>query len=372
MKCSLQGIGLLVAFLCLGWVAPTLAQEYTSFRDLRDDPTLMRDYLLQGEYEMTVDGKKQAGLDVIADGDGKFRLVVFQGGLPGDGARPDGRIVYGTTQAGPTDFSTGATDLDAEFTKYIDDTGLEAGVPENLKKWKGKVEVDMPTDVSGPERYQKMKIKIFLENPDFPKWTFEKVRRESPTLGEKAPEGAFVVFDGKNLDNFKDGAKMNETPFGNTLWAEATSKPFENKPYLLHIEFMLSFMPTKTGQARSNSGVYIYQSYELQVLDSFGLEGLNNECGGFYRVRKPDVNMCYPPLTWQTYDIDFTPPKYDGDNKIENARVSIKQNGVVIHKDLELKDATPGCLPEGPGPRGLYLQGHGNKVQYRNIWVQYK
>jgi hypothetical protein len=80
--------------------------------------------------------------------------------------------------------------------------------------------------------------------------------------------------------------------------------------------------------------------------------------------------MCYPPLTWQTYDVDFKAAKYDDQgNKTKNARVTIRHNGVVIHNDLELKMGTPGKLPEGPSDEGLYLQGHGNPVVYRNIWV---
>jgi hypothetical protein len=80
--------------------------------------------------------------------------------------------------------------------------------------------------------------------------------------------------------------------------------------------------------------------------------------------------MCFPPLSWQTYDIDFTAARYDDDGKkVKNARVTIKHNGVVIHDDLELPHGTPGKNPEGPGPDGIYLQGHGNPVVFRNIWV---
>ena len=131
-------------------------------------------------------------------------------------------------------------------------------------------------------------------------------------------------------------------------------------------------MPEARGQARSNSGVYLHDCYEIQVLDSFGLEGKSDECGGFYNLRQPDVNMCYPPLTWQTYDVEFTAPKYKDGKKVAKAKVVVKHNGVEIHPEFELPDATPGRQEEGPAPRPLYLQGHGNKVEYRNIWVKEK
>jgi hypothetical protein len=80
--------------------------------------------------------------------------------------------------------------------------------------------------------------------------------------------------------------------------------------------------------------------------------------------------MCFPPLTWQTYDIDFTAARYDDQgNKIKNARITVRHNGVVIIDDFEIPRGTPGKDPEGPGPGPLYLQGHGNPVVYRNIWV---
>jgi hypothetical protein len=82
--------------------------------------------------------------------------------------------------------------------------------------------------------------------------------------------------------------------------------------------------------------------------------------------------MCLPPLVWQTYDVDFTAPKFDPDGKkIAPARATVRHNGVVIHDNLELA-WTPGREPEGPGPRAIHLQQHGNKVQYRNIWVKEK
>jgi len=135
------------------------------------------------------------------------------------------------------------------------------------------------------------------------------------------------------------------------------------------MEFRTPFKPTARGQARGNSGVYLQSRYECQVLDSFGLAGENNECGGIYSISKPAVNACFPPLTWQTYDIEFTNSVWEDGKKKKNARVTIRQNGIVIHDDVELTHGTPGKLPEAAEPAPLYLQGHGNPVVYRNIWM---
>jgi len=140
----------------------------------------------------------------------------------------------------------------------------------------------------------------------------------------------------------------------------------------LHIEFRTPFMPKARGQARGNSGVYVQGRYEIQVLDSYGLEGLDNECGGLYKIAQPLVNMCAPPLQWQTYDITLHAAQVDASgNVVKNARMTVVHNGVAIHDDLELKQTTPGGVSydlSKPGP--VFLQDHGNPVQYRNIWVQ--
>ena len=152
--------------------------------------------------------------------------------------------------------------------------------------------------------------------------------------------------------------------------AGCTSKrKFQN--FTLHCEFLLPFKPLGRGQDRGNSGVYLQNRYEVQVLDSFGLKGENNECGGIYTKAKPSENMCFPPLVWQTYDMDYQAAKFDesGKKKTKNAVVTIKHNGVVIHDQFEINGSTGGGKPEEPTPGAIQLQGHGNPVFYRNIWI---
>ena len=148
-----------------------------------------------------------------------------------------------------------------------------------------------------------------------------------------------------------------------------TKDKFED--FKLHIEFRTPFMPETRGQSRGNSGVYLQGRYEIQVLDSYGLEGLDNECGGIYQVGAPLVNMCRPPTQWQTYDITFQAPRRGpGGEKQEDAVVTVVHNGVTIHDRLALPKPTGGALDDSIFEPGcIYLQDHGNPVQFRNIWL---
>ena len=283
------------------------------------------DYAFQGEYSGTLDTKK-TGLQVIAQGGGKFRAVVLAGGLPGDGWEKGQR-----------------EEADGE---------LKDGVATfSSPKWKIAVK-DGTATVTSADGKALGELKHLV--------------RKSPTLGMAPPAGAIVLFDGKSADAFQGGRL---SPEGYLMEGPTSKQKFMSQT--LHVEFMLPYMPFARGQGRGNSGVYLQGRYETQVLDSFGLLGKDNETGGIYSIKAPDENLCFPPLTWQTYDTEFTAAEYDAaGKKTKNPRMTVRLNGVVVQQDVELpKTTTAAPVKEGPEPGPLYLQNHGNPVRFRNIWV---
>ncbi len=291
------------------------------------------DFEMQGEYSgelKTEDGKEKFGVHVIAEGKGKFRVVGYHGGLPGDGWNGEDPVKIGDV----FEAKDGVLTVKDKHGKGV----IKGGV----------MTVDLGDDGS-------------IEG------TLKRVVRESRTLGKKPLEGAVVLFDGSSADNWING-KIEDG-----LLVQGTTSKQTFGSHQLHIEFRLPFMPEDRGQGRGNSGVYVQGRYEVQMLDSFGLDGKHNECGGIYSVKDPDVNMCYPPLSWQTYDIEYTAPKFDDAGKlVANPRMTVYHNGVLIHKDVELpgeRSTTAAPVKPGPGDGPVYVQNHGNPVRYRNIWV---
>jgi hypothetical protein len=175
-----------------------------------------------------------------------------------------------------------------------------------------------------------------------------------------------VLFDGTSADAFKGGRMTDD----GLLKQGVTSKQTFGK-HKIHIEFRTPFEPLSRGQGRGNSGFYAQGRYEVQILDSFGLKGEHNECGGIYQVAPPAVNMCYPPLSWQTYDIEVTPAEFKDGKKVANARLTVRHNGVLIQDDVEVPRWTTAAplRDDGQTPGPVFLQDHGNPVRFRNIWV---
>jgi len=207
---------------------------------------------------------------------------------------------------------------------------------------------------------------------------FEMTRQQikPPTLGAPAPEGAIVLLKDGNQDAWVTRPeKWNPIANGGFEVASpaiVTKQEFGSAK--IHIEFCTPYMPNEGvgSQARGNSGVYVQGRYEIQVLDSFGVTPQNNLCGGIYKIAVPLAEAALPPLTWQTYDIEFHAPKFDASGKkTQDAELTVLHNGIVIHDKLKLPAATPGGITDVEGPTGpILLQHHGDRVQYANIWVQ--
>ena len=138
-------------------------------------------------------------------------------------------------------------------------------------------------------------------------------------------------------------------------------------------------MPMASGQRRGNSGIYLQGRDEVQILDSFGANldhgadtlAAKRECGAFWEYFPPTLNMAFPPLAWQTYDIEFTAGRYDpaGKTRLEPPMATVKWNGIVVHDKRILAYSTLLGDPQGPSPGPLRFQAYGDPVFYRNIWI---
>ncbi|MBN9121351.1 MAG: DUF1080 domain-containing protein [Planctomycetes bacterium] len=201
--------------------------------------------------------------------------------------------------------------------------------------------------------------------------------KDAPSV--PAPKGAISLFDGKDFSQWvkkdgkgevkwtlKGGAMEGVKGHGDIITREKFGGTFK-----LHVEFRVPYEPNGAGQGRGNSGVYVQGRYEVQVLDSYGLKSGKNDCGAIYGVAAPKENACKAPTVWQTYDIEFTAPKYENGKKTEPAKMTVSHNGIKIHDAVPIPvDNTTSGLggdPATPGP--ILLQDHGHPVQYRNIWL---
>lgn len=195
-------------------------------------------------------------------------------------------------------------------------------------------------------------------------------------LSATRPEGAISLFDGRSLTGWlsrkggpadwvvRDGY-MVPVPGSGDIYSQRTFQDHQ-----LHVEFWLPAMPAAKGQARANSGVYIQGRYEVQVLDSYGVEPKKDDCAAIYGVAAPLRNASRKPQTWQTYDIAFRAPRFEQGRLVEKARITLFHNNVMVQNNLEVPGPTPAELNRdlaSPGP--VLLQAHGDLVRYRNIWV---
>lgn len=216
----------------------------------------------------------------------------------------------------------------------------------------------------------------------------KKVVRLSPTLGRPAPEGADILI-GKNLDQWqhKEGQpatwklvaddtmeifpQRSGNKDGGSLYTKKSYKDCE-----IHLEFKLPYEPENSGAGRSNSGIFIQNNYEVQILDSYGVDSGWTDCGALYKVSPSKVNRCSPPEQWQTYDIVFRAARYDSSGELqEHPVITVLHNGRPIHKDEVIPEIPYNTeirrlAPHPNEPLPIYLQDHGHSIQFRNIWVK--
>jgi hypothetical protein len=205
------------------------------------------------------------------------------------------------------------------------------------------------------------------------------VNLDNLTVTAGAPTSRITLFDGSGLDAWES------TGGGSATWPIAdgsmesrggdirTRQSFQD--FRLHVEWLAPDLPPDvTGQRRGNSGVYLQDRYEIQVLESFGLPPGLDTAAAIYAKKAPDSNAGTPGGTWQTYDITFRAARFDSSGaKTANARVTVVWNGVVVHDDVEIDGPTGGGAPEGPAAGPIRLQDHGDPgdhPRYRSIWIE--
>ncbi|MEM6363046.1 MAG: DUF1080 domain-containing protein [Planctomycetota bacterium] len=290
------------------------------------------DFQMIGEFvgETTDESPKRLALQIRAVGSGQFEARQTEGGLPGEAGFDESTTIRLIgRRSGETLVLSGATDALFVTPERCTIINANANVVANL----------------------------------------QRVRRTSPTLGAQPPKDAIVLYrDPKQpprLSEFLPGAKTD----GDLLAEGALLQPLL-QDFDLHLEFMIPHMPEMREQKRGNSGVYLQSRYECQVLDSFGTDRVFNGLGSLYRIKPADINMAFPPLTWQTYDIRFTAARFNADGtKRSPARVTSYVNGVRVQNEVELHGPTGHGEPESPEPLPTKLQNHNDPVRYRNIWI---
>lgn len=204
----------------------------------------------------------------------------------------------------------------------------------------------------------------------------------TPGVGTAAPSDAIILFDGTNLNEWTNhkGEAAGWTVSDGCITVKPGTGIIKTKRGFgdcqLHIEWRAPAEVKGEGQGRGNSGVFLQDRYEVQVLDCYdNITYSNGQTGSIYKQSIPLVNACRKPGEWQTYDIIFMAPRFSENGRIAvPARITVLHNGVLIQNNVEIRGTTPFIgLPEYI-PHGMKepisLQDHGNPVSYRNIWIR--
>lgn len=236
----------------------------------------------------------------------------------------------------------------------------------------------------------------YTDTPVIPgqKWRVHDIDRPRPrtvTPGSaygKPPSDAIVLFDGKDLSKWVEmGKRQNAGKMVPPSW-NIENGYFECVPRVgdiatkekfgdmqLHVEWASPVGIDGESQNRGNSGILIMGRYEVQVLDSWNNKTYaDGQAGAIYGWWPPLVNVAKKPGEWQTYDILFEAPKFDGQRLVKTAFVTVIHNGVMLHHHQEIGGPMAHRIvrtyqphaPEEP----LMLQNHNTKVRYRNIWAR--
>jgi hypothetical protein len=189
------------------------------------------------------------------------------------------------------------------------------------------------------------------------------------------PSDAVILFDGKDLSAWENGDKWKVTDGVATVGKGDITTKQKFGDCQLHIEWSAPNPPHGHSQGRGNSGVFLQDRYEVQVLDSYHDETyFDGQASAIYKQTPPMVNAMRPPGEWNTYDIIWNAPKFKEDGSLENpAYVTALHNGVLTLNHFALQGSTPfNQAPhyEAHGKLPIHLQDHGNPVRYRNIWVR--
>ncbi len=201
-------------------------------------------------------------------------------------------------------------------------------------------------------------------------------------INNAPPSDATILFDGNNFNEWEkvEGGEVKWKLADGVMTVVKKTGGIRTKKSFgdcqLHVEWRTPSVVTGEGQGRGNSGIFMQERYEIQVLDSYNnITYSNGQAGSIYKQHIPLVNVCRPPGEWQTYDIIFNAPVFNKSGQIEKpGYVTVLQNGVLIQNHVELKGTTsfigePKYEKHNP-KEAIMLQDHGNPVSYRNIWIR--
>ncbi len=200
-------------------------------------------------------------------------------------------------------------------------------------------------------------------------------------VGTKPPSDAIILFDGTDFSAWvgRDGEEVKWKIVGDAMVVEPGTGDIWTKEAFgdcqLYIEWRTPAVIEGDGQNRGNSGVFLQNTYEVQIVDSYNNPTyVNGQAGSIYKQKAPKVNASKPPGEWQVFEIIWRAPRFGTDGILEEpARITVMHNGILIHDNYELKGHTPhGGLPRYT-PHGrlpIRLQDHSTPNEFRNIWIR--